>query len=197
MALLPFFLGGLIVALILSRFPENVSKLYFFDMLGASLGALISLGLVYLCGTHVVIALGLAVAAAAIAIAGAWRQEPPLVFGLCVAACLAAFGTVPMLEKQLEITFAKTKPEPVYPLTIWAPAARVAFVDEGKIHTPCLQLDSWVITYVIPFNGDPAEVDYLKKNILQLAYRLGPYDKTVIIGPGGGSDLRLSLHFGQ
>ena len=37
MALIPFFAGGLIVSLILSRFPERVSTLYFFDMVGASL----------------------------------------------------------------------------------------------------------------------------------------------------------------
>ena len=105
-------MGGLIVALILSRFPENVSTLYFCDMLGASLGALISLGFVYLCGTHVVIALGLIIAIAAIAITYAWQQRVPLIFSLCIAVGFAAFGTVPLLEKHLDITFAKSKPEP-------------------------------------------------------------------------------------
>ncbi len=172
MALLPFFMGGLIVSVILARFPENVSTLYFFDMLGASLGALVSLSLIYLSGTHIVIALGLTIAIAGVMLALAWRLRAPLVFGLCIAACLAAFGGVPSLERLLDITFAKSRPEPDSPFEIWAPAARVKVVND--FHTPCFQLDSWVITYMIPFDGDPEDVAYLKNNILQLAYRLGP-----------------------
>lgn len=172
MALLPFFMGGLIVSVILARFPENVSTLYFFDMLGALLVALVSLSLIYLSGTHIVIALGLTIAIAGVMLALAWRLRAPLVFGLCIAACLAAFGGVPSLERLLDITFAKSRPEPDSPFEIWAPAARVKVVND--FHTPCFQLDSWVITYMIPFDGDPEDVAYLKNNILQLAYRLGP-----------------------
>jgi Spermine/spermidine synthase domain len=195
MALIPFFMGGLIVSLLLSRFPENVSTLYFFDMLGASLGALISLGLIYLCGTHIIIALGLTIAVAALAISYAWRQSGPLIFGLCMAVCLAAFGTIPSLEKHLHITFAKSHPEPDSSLEVWAPEARVKVMTQ--LHTPCFQLDSFVITYIIPFDGNPEEAAYLKNNVLQLAYRLGPYDKTVIIGPGGGSDVLCALTSGN
>jgi len=43
--ILPFFFGGLIISLILTHFPEKISKLYFYDLIGASLG---SIGVIFL-----------------------------------------------------------------------------------------------------------------------------------------------------
>ena len=149
-----------------------------------------------MCGTHVVIALGLTIAITAVALAYAWQQRAPLVFSLCIAGCLAAFGTVPSLENRLAITYAKSQPEGYSPFEIWAPAARVKVFDDGR-NAFLFQLDSWVITYILPFNGDPEDVAYLKNNILQLVYRLGPYDKTIIIGPGGGSDVLCAITSGN
>ena len=38
--LLPFFFGGMILALIFSTYSENIGRLYFIDLVGASLGSL-------------------------------------------------------------------------------------------------------------------------------------------------------------
>ena len=54
-----------------------------------------------------------------------------------------------------------------------------------------------MLTYIIPFNGDADEVAYLKNNVLQSAYRLGPYKNVVIIGPGGGGDVLCALTSGN
>jgi hypothetical protein len=46
-AIVPFFTGGLIVSLILSKGYLNISRLYFYDMCGAALGALLAVVLIY------------------------------------------------------------------------------------------------------------------------------------------------------
>jgi hypothetical protein len=195
MALIPFFVGGLIITIILSNFHKLVSQLYFWDMLGAALGALLALSLLYLLGGPKLMALLPAV----VCLVGAatsiiWKRRDGLF--VCLAS-LIAIGTiffVSPLNNLLEIRHAKGKSEPYSPHEEWAPAARVKSFGGNNAR---FQIDSGVITPILPFNGDFSEMSFLTGSILQLGYHFGPYDKIAIIGPGGGSDVMAALVFGN
>ncbi len=45
---MPFFFSGLTISILISRLAERVHRLYFSDLLGASLGSLLVLGIIFL-----------------------------------------------------------------------------------------------------------------------------------------------------
>jgi hypothetical protein len=78
----------------------------------------------------------------------------------------------------------------------WDPLARLT-VQAFTPLTKWLNIDSQVVTPILRYGGAPGDVEYLKHNVLQLAYHLKPYPKVLIIGPGGGSDVLSALTFGN
>ncbi|MGE0754853.1 MAG: hypothetical protein AB7L92_06800 [Alphaproteobacteria bacterium] len=193
----PFFMGGLIVSLILFRFHRDVSRLYFFDMMGATCGAMCSLTLLSLFnGTDLVWAMSLAIALAAAACAWQWKYKAALVFSVFCTGIALSYAAVPVLHKQLVITYSKKGKEKPFIYERWAPAARIKVIGNKKTGME-FQIDSGVVTPILPYSGKYRNAGYLKHNVLQLGYRLGPYDKVVIIGPGGGSDVLSALTSGN
>jgi spermidine synthase len=192
-ALVPFFVGGLIITLILSAFHERISRLYCWDMLGAALGALLALGLInWVGGQQLMILLPVIVTVIGIATSLAWKHQAGLASCSALIVILGGMAFIPSMNNLLEIRFAKGNWEPYSPHEVWAPAARVKSFGGQNAR---FQIDSGVITPILPFKGELAEMDFLKRNILQLGYHLGPYDKVAIIGPGGGSDVLAALVF--
>src|SRR4030066_1879993 len=55
--LVPFFFGGVVLALIFSNFSENIGRLYFIDLVGASLGSLALIPLLPRLGPNRILAL--------------------------------------------------------------------------------------------------------------------------------------------
>lgn len=197
LALVPFFLGGLVVSTILMAFSENISRLYFWDLCGAALGAVSALALLRLCNGPfmvVVLALILSIAGAGYAFANTYQRLGAL--NVLVALLMLAFFPEHGLRDSLNIVYAKGVKEPHGLLERWDPVARIRVLMNEKKAT-IFQIDSGVITPILRFRGDFNEVDYLKRNILQLAYNMGPYKKCLIIGPGGGSDVLSALTFGN
>ena len=66
---LPFFFGAICIGLALCRYPEQIERVYAFDLVGAGIGALGIVGLLFLVfpstALHIVAALGFAAAAVA------------------------------------------------------------------------------------------------------------------------------------
>lgn len=197
LALVPFFIGGLIVSVLLTVFNEQISRLYFWDLCGASAGALSALALLRWCnGPSIVILLALALGCT-----GAWyahinKVKAAAITSSIIALLMAIFSQSEGFTHMFDITFAKGIVEPPSPLERWDAVARIKVMGDLN-SSPYFQIDSGVITPVLRFQGDFNQVEYLKHNVLQLAYNFGPYNKCVIIGPGGGSDVLSALTFGN
>src|SRR5262245_10107768 len=65
LCVIPFLVGGLVVALILTHHAEQANRLYFFDLLGAALGCLVFVPATNYFGAPTAVLVGAAVAAAA------------------------------------------------------------------------------------------------------------------------------------
>ncbi len=190
-ALLPFLLGGLILSVAFTHFTDQISRLYFWDLAGAAVGAALALPAIsVLNGPPLVPVLGAAVCVVGTACAFAARQRGAAAASALVGLLLA--GAPWALGDAMRVTFSKGRPEAHVHLERWDPVARVTV--EGDLW---FKLDGAVVTPILAFDGDVGKVGYLRHNVLQLAYRLRRYPSILIIGPGGGSDALAALAFGN
>ncbi len=195
-ALVPFLLGGMVLSEILSSVPEKISRLYFLDLLGAALGAALLLPLLSAVnGPIVVPILGALVVLVGIVHALSLRLRREALAGAIALAMIAVFPAAPGLGDLLRIHWAKGAPEPPSRLARWGPATRLTVSSAGELGQ-WISIDSGVGTPILPFDGDFEKVDFLRHNVLQLAYEVRDFESVAIIGPGGGSDVLAALASG-
>jgi hypothetical protein len=196
-AMLPYFAGGLILAIVFTHFSDRIAKLYFWDLVGAALGATLVVPALYLFnGPALLPAIALVLAASG-AVYGYRRSRAAAQASLGSCLFFVAFLAVPEAREALAVRQAKGAPTPNIMLERWDPLARIALSPGPDERTRFLTMDGGAVTAVIRFDGDFERMSFLKGNILQLAYHLRNYDSSVIIGPGGGSDVLASLVFGN
>jgi hypothetical protein len=195
--ILPFFFGGLVLSIAFTHGAARIAELYRFDLVGASVGAVFALpALRAFNGPLIVPFLALLAVAA-----GTWfaRQEQVrggVIAGAAFAALLAGLYIADAQHGVLRVTHSHGQKETSIELERWDPLARLT-VQSFTPDTKWLNIDSQVVTPILRFNGHRSEVDYLRHNVLQLAYRLRTYPKVLIIGPGGGSDVLSALTSGN
>ena len=195
-SLLPFLLGGMILSEIFSCAPARISRLYFLDLLGAALGAALLLPLLTAVnGPLVVPLLGGLVALVGLVDARRRRQRRETLAGVLALAMIAACPVAPGLGDMFEIHWAKGRTEHRAMLERWGPETRITVNSAGDMGL-WLSIDSGVGTPVLPFDGDFGKVNFLRHNVLQLAYEMGDFEAVAIIGPGGGSDVLAALASG-
>ncbi|MDQ4059586.1 MAG: SAM-dependent methyltransferase [Pseudomonadota bacterium] len=214
----PFFAVGLAIGLAFIRFAERIAAVYRADLLGAGLGALLVVGLLFVLPPQdclrVIGGLGLASAALA-AWAGAARRS---------AAAFAALAVISVVA--WPVSWLELRPSPYKGLSValTAPGARVlaerssplgvlTVVESPVIpfrHAPGLSLgataepppqlgvftDADALTVINRFSGDPSALGYLDQQTAALPYHLLQRPRTLILGAGGGSDVLRALHHG-
>jgi spermidine synthase len=195
--LIPFFCGGTVLSIIFAHRAQDIARLYLFDLVGAAIGATITLPLVAALNGPAIVPLLALVTLLTFGIFARRHGARLLSRGAALAgAGVAAIGALHATQDVLRITHSHGKLESDVTHERWDPLARVT-VHERPPAWAWFTIDSRVITPILRWDGDPGSVDYLKKNVLQLAYHLGPYDDVVIIGPGGGSDVLSAVVFGN
>jgi spermidine synthase len=217
LAALPFFAGGSVLSLAVSRLSARINLVYAADLGGAALGCLLLLPMLNGLGAPGVIfataVLG-ALAACCFAPAGGRRRfvsAAALIVALAVAAHAAGLVTFDVSNTKGHvgdrILFSK-----------WNSFSRVAVYDrqhgdwslspryKGPIPaTRFMDIDSAASTPILNFRGNLADANYLRYELTALAYRLkepaagrgskAPFT-ALVIGPGGGRDLLSALVFG-
>lgn len=206
----PFLLGGVVIALALSRFSGRITAVYGYDLIGAGLGCAAVVPLLgRFSGPGVVIAAGGIAALASI------------LFSLAVSPSaarrgLAAFAALVLLlaahERTglLRIDFTKDHLEEKILHEEWNALARVTVIERGtpnwatsrvytgpKPETLWMKIDAEAGTPLVQFDGDFESVRALQYDVSALAYTLRNDVKVLIIGPGGGRDVLTALSFGN
>lgn len=217
LAAVPFFTGGLVVTLAISRMSGRVNSVYAADLLGAAAGCLVLLPLLDLVGAP-----GVVVAASLLAAAAAVLFAPPAVrprtAGIGVAIVL-----VPMVGQlsglaSFDVKDTKGHEGDQVLFSKWNSFSRIGVYEREhgdwslsaaytgpKPRTRFMDIDSAASTPILSVAPDLSNVQYLRYELTGMAYHLmeargaGTQDSgftALVIGPGGGRDLVSALVFG-
>jgi hypothetical protein len=217
----PFVTSGIVFCLALTRFPSKVSQLYGADLIGAALGCLVLVVLLpWTDGPTAMIVVAAVGAAAAVVFA---YDTPSRMLrrssaALLVLLSLAAAGHTVLVWRNfpvLRILWAKGafEPRPLYerwnsysrvrvigdPAAVTTPFARSispAYPKDMPVHELRLDIDVAASTFMLKYNGDPAPMDFLKHDVVNIGHHLKPDGDSLVIGTGGARDVVSALVFG-
>lgn len=225
LAALPFFAGGAVISLAVSRLAGRINLVYGADLLGASAGCLLLIPLLDHLGAPGVV---LATAALGAASAACFARGTHRMYVLPAASLLVIVPWAVHLGgvASFDVTDTKGHRGDAVLFSKWNSFSRVAVYDRrhgdwslsptytGPIpDTRFMDIDSAASTPIVHFSGRLDDVRYLGFELTSLAYHLvahggdplGPPSpagpdwagfSALVIGPGGGRDLLSALVFG-
>ncbi len=207
---IPFFFSGLVFATIFSLYAEKISKLYFWDLVGAAVGTLILIPVLPVIGGEKL--LYLAVTLSLISAALFARQKSMrIVIGSLAAFTIAATAITPMAlkdhinkrglgtaESQGRVTFSK-----------WDPISKIDVVYFGPKNPLWIGYDggtqsSWIYRHNGNFKQLRERLDagHVRENFPLPSFLTSHYIKrdsdqeVLVIGGGGGLETRAALTYG-
>jgi hypothetical protein len=218
----PFVFSGICVALALTQFERQISKLYAADLAGAACGCLLVIYLLRLTDGP-----GAVLVAAAVGVAGAVcfaldeGKGPILTLAavsglvLMVFAAGQAIGAA-MQHPPLRLLWVKEVFEGRPRFEKWNSFSRIRIDgDPNRLQEPFgwglssqypagrkvreldLTIDADALTVLTGFDGDLSELAYLRYDVTNLAHYIRPGSQVLVIGAGGGRDVLSALEFGQ
>ncbi len=209
LASLPFFTGGLVVTLAITRMTSRVNAVYASDLLGAAAGCLVLIPLLDRVGAPGVVltAAALALTAAVLFAPAPWRGR---MAGLAVVVMAAAAGGQISGRATFDIGDAKGHVGDTALFTKWNSFSRIGVYERthdnwslsptyrGPVpRTRYMDIDAAASTPILELSPDLSNVQFLKYELTAVAYRLKtPGFSALVIGPGGGRDLVSALVFG-
>jgi len=203
--LVPFFLAGMALSIIFALHRAEAGSLYFADLLGAAIGAvLVTLLLHWLGGEAALLAGAVFPAIAAVCLS----MDSPAIRIAAIAALVVSVGaafaaiTFGMLRVTPGTTKAMRRQMDVNPgaritQTGWNAYSRIDAVegiDRHELARLFIDSDAW--TGVREWDGQIETAKDLKDSFRALPFRLTPGAQTLIIGPGGGPDVVAALASG-
>src|SRR3989454_7372937 len=211
LAALPFFAGGLVIPLAISRLASRINAVYAADLMGAAAGCLILTPLLDRVGAP-----GAVLCAAALPLIAAWLFAPAASRGR-----VAGVGTIIILltlAGQLsgfavfDVTVTKGHPRDHVLFSKWNSFSRIGVYErthgdwslssayKGPLpDTRYMDIDSAASTPILHVSADLSNAQYLRYELTAFAYHLksgDPRFTALVIGPGGGRDLVSALVFG-
>ena len=220
---IPFVFSGICICIALTKFPQNVSKLYAADLIGAALGCIfVIFALEITDGPTAVI--GVAFLASGGAFLFFTMTEFKKLKTISVLMCLLFMfffiGNTFLVGKQssllsLRWTKGEQKSKPLYEQ--WNSFSRVIvsgdpnslrfplnweglsekYPPEMKVRQLYMTIDASAGTQLTAFDGNFDKLEFLRYEISNLSHYIRPDSKVFIIGAGGGKDVLAALAFGQ
>jgi len=213
----PFFLIACCITLGFFLAPANIGRLYFFNMAGSGLGALLVAGLLYrVAPAHLPYVLTFA-AAGAFAVA-AWsgsHMQRCLRYGALAAVLAGVFlpGTVPIRVSEYKgLSYILQMPDAEVVAERYSPLAQTTAVSSSMLReTPGqisnypmaamgnlppqigLYFDAGAVSPVHRFEGDLEPFAFLDYVTSALPYRLLDEPAVAVLGAGGGTDVLSAL----
>jgi spermidine synthase len=209
LAALPFFAGGLVVTLAITRMTTRVNAVYASDLLGAAAGCLVLIPLLDRVGAP-----GVILTAAALALTAAVLFSPAErrtgFAGAAVLIMAVAVGGQMSGAASFDIGDAKGHVGDTMLFSKWNSFSRIGVYDRPHDHwslsrtytgavprTRYMDIDAAASTPIYEVAPDLSNAEFLKSELTAIAYRLKPPGfSALVIGPGGGRDLASALVFG-
>ncbi|MCX6556846.1 MAG: hypothetical protein NTW95_05355 [Candidatus Aminicenantes bacterium] len=198
--LMPFFFGGVVLALFFSAYSESIGRLYFIDLVGASLGSLAIIPLIpWLGPNRILILLFCLLTLAWFFIAPARKPIRITVFGLLIAAFAAAFvfeatvfPIIPTREsdkrqynaqlKNKRIEYSKWSTIDKIDVAPWLNIRKVIWINGGTM-----------MSFIMKFDGDLSKLEKIEWDPASLPYQVARNGTAVIIGSAGGYEVLCAL----
>jgi hypothetical protein len=215
----PFFFAASCIGLTFTCRRSAISQIYFFDLLGAGLGAVLIIGLLFrLMPQHAVIVLAVLPLAASLLIGAGSAARFPLALTQLLWLVILASGA-PQDRLDLRISEYKglsqalqvidsrvlaVSSSPLGLLTVvespTVPFRHAPGLSFNTRHVPPEQLavfsDADSMSVINRFDGQLEAVAYLGDITAALPYALLDKPKVLVLGAGAGSDLLLALYHG-
>ncbi|MDD5678985.1 MAG: hypothetical protein PHW60_13510 [Kiritimatiellae bacterium] len=223
--MVPYIFAGITVSMALTRSPFPVSIVYGVDLLGAATGCAAVVGVLNVFdGPSATLFAGLLAGMAAYAFArgatapeqvtlarrGWWRRPLPIALLLAISVPLnmsIPFGFKPVmvkdrLEDSLRPRFEKWNS--YSRIVAYSPSASAPWMwgpsplrDKNLVVQQAgLTIDGEAGTHMYHFDGTTGSIDFLRYDLVNLAYHLPGITKSAVIGVGGGRDLLAAYLFG-
>src|SRR5581483_7560318 len=197
--LLPFFLAGMALAIIFDIHRAVAGTLYFYDLVGAALGAVLVTLLLHVFGGEAALLVGAiapAVAALLMSLSSAAKTAR-------VAAVIAVLITTAGAFSAIKFGAFRVKPGTTKAMrnqmdaapgshivqTGWNAYSRIDCVEGLPNSFARLYIDSDAWTGIRGWDGKHESVKDMAGSYRALPFRLTPHAETLIIGPGGGPDV--------
>ena len=201
--LAPFFLGGVALSMVFDLHRAASGSLYFADLLGASLGAVfVTVLLRALGGEAALIVAAIAPMGAAACLSRTLRVQAGaggVLLGVAAVSNPATGlfhvipGTIKAMRRQMEENVGARVTQ-----TGWNAYSRIDAV-EGLPPPDLarLYIDSDAWTNIRSWDGRFESVGELRDSYRALPFRFTPQGETLVIGPGGGTDVLAALASGS
>jgi hypothetical protein len=221
----PYVFSGVVVSLALTRSPFPTGQVYGVDLTGAALGCVAVIGLLNVVDapTAVMVAGALSgLSAVAFAVSGSgqervrlqskpwWKRPVPVTAGLLLLVLFNALSPArfrPLLVKDTaEVSLSRVfekwnsysrirAEQPVVaPPPLWGPSPNLP--SDLQVPAVRMSIDGAAGTTMFHYDGTRESIDFLKYDLVGLAYRLPGIHKAAIIGVGGGRDVMTAYLFG-
>jgi hypothetical protein len=219
----PFYASGYVTTAIFRLGANRVSSLYSLDLLGASLGCLLSIPLLdRLGGVGSLLAVGVVTAAASAWLGLRLGARDRWVAAAATVVVFLGILAVPLRNARVDLRTVKMdEREEALPIleTKWNSHSRLAMVDYFEPDNPrgvpflawglsdeyrgwlprqyLITIDGGSETPIAELRDDLKKHEYVAWDITSLAYQLRPGAKALVIGAGGGRDVLTALWFGS
>jgi len=215
----PFFFAACCIGLALTCRKTHISRIYFFDLLGAGLGAVLIVGVLFILSPqNALIMLAGITLSASVLMAYHLKPRMPLitiqflwlatiVFGLPQDWLGMRISEYKGLNQALQVVDSKVMTVSSSPLGL------LTVVESPQVpfrHAPGLSFntrsvppeqlavftDGDALSAITRFDGDLASLAYLGDVTAALPYQLLAGPKVLILGAGGGTDVQMALYNG-
>ena len=214
---IPFFFGGVCIALLMTHFSAHIGSIYWADLFGASVGCLVVVVMMQILPAPQV-ALVAAGLAAIVSFGIARASGTPT--GRADYATLSAVTILLFVGATTDLMtmrYVKNWDEVYADYESWNAFSRVAafeveqnaaqvvplkemaeFYDGDEYpDTMMLDIDGAAWTPMMNYDGNPESIQFLKESVLYAAHHIRPDTDVLIIGTGGGRDLLAAVAFEQ
>jgi hypothetical protein len=220
---LPFVSGGIAVCLALTRFPEDVNRIYAADLVGAAVGCpaivvllgvvdpvaasllmgiIASLAGVLFARNHLSSRYELAALTMILVLAGGFAIQnyarstghSGLVFRINKNTAIRPEDKFFEYEKWNAFSLIRVHPYTDLPFG-WG--LSTALPKSFRIEQKWLEIDGAAATVITKWLDDQGKLGYLKYDITNFAHMLRPDSNVMVIGVGGGRDILSALAFAQ
>lgn len=200
----PFFLAGVSMSFVFDAFAQISPKLYFADLIGASLGCLLAEPLLGAFGGESTMLVAAVLSSIVVIFLSSYSGRKILVLALVMSMATASVLVLNTQTGFLNVTNAPTKgmfrilqenPDLKISATKWNSFSRIDVIEKPNDALVLAEIfiDGDASTPICRFNGNLTSMTWLKQWMPYLPYVLVNESKTLIVGPGGGADIIAAL----
>ena len=209
---IPFTLANICLSLLFKFRSDLVGRLYFLDLVGASVGVLSAIVLLNLLNAANLFFISGVLGLMAACCFG-YDQRKCLISSSILVLAVLALTVINQTYNLVDVIYGRHGKEVNTVFTKWNAFSRISVQREDEPRlvlslpsdnrvTPMaeqrgIEIDGDAYTPVLRFDGDLSTMAFLKGDLSSLGFSLATKGEVLIVGPGGGRDVLMALLYGH